>query len=354
VEERTTTTMSAKDAHLYGIPRQKKKASGKEIPSSTTLAFTSQLSSLIASSNTSGKDTSGRTGAGRSRPKKEDIFSTHNKNSKKRALKDLEDEEADFSQKHSTNSDKLDEVTWHRAKRKMEEKARLYAAMKRGDVEDMDEKYAVDFDKKWAEKQEAGKGDDTSSGEDDSDSGVEDVVEYTDEFGRTRKGTRAEAAREERRKRTMAADEPDRFTARPSMPTNIIYGDTVQAAAFNPDETISEQMAELAKKRDKSATPPPDEHFDGKKEIRTKGVGFFQFSADPEERKKQMETLENERKETELRRTEASRRKDERKKEIEERRKAILQKRGKAKADRFLNDLLGEMEQKDSEPKEDV
>jgi hypothetical protein len=345
--------MSAKDAHLYGVPRPKKKATGKEISSSSTLAFTSQLSSLISSSSNSTKDTSSRTVSGRSRPKKEDIFSTHNKNSKKRALKDLEDDEADFSQKHSTDGKKLDEATWHRAKRKMEEKSRLYAAMKRGDVEDMDEKYAVDFDKKWAEKQEAGEGDDTSSGEDASESEGEEIVEYIDEFGRNRKGTRAEAAREERRKRGLAADEPDRFTARPAMPTNIIYGDTVQAAAFNPEETIAEQMAELAKKRDKSATPPPDEHFDGKKEIRTKGVGFFQFSADPEERKKQMETLEKERKETEHKRSETLKRKEERKREIEEKKKAVLQKRAKTKADRFLNNLMGEMEEKNPEVKKD-
>ncbi|KAF2432350.1 hypothetical protein EJ08DRAFT_648137 [Tothia fuscella] len=337
--------MSAKDSRLYGIPRAKK-TTGKEIASSATLAFTSQLSSLVASSGKSNKDAPSRTVAGRSRPKKEDIFSTHNKNTKKRALKDLEDDGRDFAQKHSTKGENVDEATWHHAKRKMEEKSRLYAAMKRGDVEDLDEKYAVDFDRKWAEQQEAGKEGDTSSGEDDAESEVEEEVEYIDEFGRTRKGTRADAAREERRKRTLAADEPDRFTARPAMPTNIIYGDTVQAAAFNPDETIAEQMAELAKKRDKEDTPPPDEHFDSKKEIRTKGVGFFQFSADAEERKKQMEDLEKERQETERRRMETLKRKEDRKKEIEERRQAILQKRGKAKADKFLNDLMGEMGEK--------
>jgi len=211
----------------------------------------------------------------------------------------------------------------------------------------VDEKYAVDFDRKWAERQESGKVESESSeGEDDPPSEEEETIEYTDEFGRMRNGTRAEAAREERRKRTVAADEPDRFTARPSMPTNIIYGDTVQSAAFNPDHTISEQMAELAAKRDKEATPPPDEHFDGKKEIRTKGAGFFQFSNDEDERKRQMTALENERQETELKQAESRKRKEDRKRDIEERRKAIQQKRGKAKADRFLDDLMGELEQK--------
>jgi hypothetical protein len=339
----------SKDDKLDGIPRQKK-ATGKEISSSSTLAFTSQLSSLIASSNGPAK-AAARTTTGRSRPKKEDIFSTHNKNSKKRALKDLD--EPDFTQKHSNKGEDVDEATLHRSKRRMEEKARLYAALKRGDIEDVDDKYGVDFDRKWAEQQESGKvDDDTSEGEDDPDSEEEELIEYTDEFGRTRKGTRADVAREERRKRSAAADEPDRFTARPAMPTNIIFGDTVQHSAFNPDHTISEQMAELAAKRDKEATPPPDVHFDGKAEIRTKGAGFFQFSGDAEERKRQMANLEKERMETESRQAESRKRKEDRKKEVEERRKAIQQKRGKTKADRFLNDLMGELGQP-SKKKED-
>ncbi|KAJ9667993.1 hypothetical protein H2201_001798 [Coniosporium apollinis] len=325
--------MTTKDSSLYGIPRPKK-ASGKEISSSTTLAFTSQLSTLIASSTS----TTNRSSTGRARPKKDDIFATHNKGSRKRALKDLDD--VCFEQKHSTSSDALDAATYHRSKRKMEEKARLYAAMKRGDVEDVDEKYAVDFDRKWAEQQGRGEGSDaeTSSGDEDSEAENE-VVEYTDEFGRTRRGTKAEAAREERRKKAAAADEPDRFTARPAAPSNIIYGDTVQAAAFNPDVTIAEQMAALAAKRDKEVTPPPDEHFDGSKEIRTKGTGFYQFSADKEMRAREMEALEKERAETERAREERDRRKEERKREVEEKRKAIKEKRGKVQADRFLDSL---------------
>ncbi|QDS75257.1 hypothetical protein FKW77_000764 [Venturia effusa] len=334
----------SKDDRLYGIPRQKK-ATGKEISSSSTLAFTSQLSSLISSSN-GHMNATARVSARRARPKKEDIFSTHNKNSKKRAAKDQD--ETDFTQKHSTRSEAVDEATLHRSKRRMEEKARLYAALKRGDIEDLDEKYGVDFDRKWAERQEAGKEDsDISDDDDDPDSENGELVDYTDEFGRARKGTRADVAREEARKRMIAAgvNDPDRFTARPAMPTNIIHGDTVQYSAFNPDHTISEQMAALAAKRDKEATPPPDTHFDGKAEIRTKGAGFFQLSGDAEERKRQMANLENERMETEARQAEARRRKDDRKKKVEERRKAIQEKRSKTKADRFLDDLMGEMGQ---------
>lgn len=332
--------MTTKDSSLYGIPRPRK-ASSKEISSSTTLAFTSQLSSLIASSTST--STSRPSSSGRPRPNKEDIFATHNRGARKRALADLED--VSLEQKHSTTSEALDATTYHRSKRKLEEKARLYAAMKRGDVEDADEKYAVDFDRKWAEEQARGEGEtaDTSSGDDDDSEADADteVVEYMDEFGRTRRGTRADAAREERRKKaaTAAAEEPDRFTARPAAPTNIIYGDTVQAAAFNPDATIAEQMAALAAKRDREATPPPEEHFDASREIRTKGTGFYQFSADVETRAREMEALEEERKETEKARAEREKRREERKKEVEDKRRAIKEKRGKLQADRFLDSL---------------
>jgi hypothetical protein len=338
--------MSSKDAHLYGAQRSKK-ASGKEISSSSSLAFSSQLSSLIAG----GKSAKERTTAGKSRPKKEDIFSTHNKNSKKRALKDIDD--LNFEQKHSSNSEAVDDAQWHRAKRKMEEKARLYAAMKRGDVEDLDERYAVDFDRKWAEAQDAGKEESgTSEGEDDPPSENEEIVEYIDEFGRNRRGTKKDAEMEERKKQTQAVNTNDRFTARPNMPTNVIYGDTIQSAAFNPDEMIVDKMADIAAKRDND-TPPPDEHFDSSKDIRTKGVGFMQFSADAEERKKQMDNLEAERRETEARRAEAAKRKEDRRKDVEERRRKILEKRTEKKTDRFLNDLMGELEEKKTE-KEDV
>ena len=88
----------------------------------------------------------------------------------------------------------LDKGVWERSKRKMEEKARLYAAMKRGDVEDADERYAVDFDAKWAEARAAGKEDEDD--EDDYSAGEdEEQVEYVDELGRTRTGTRLDALR---------------------------------------------------------------------------------------------------------------------------------------------------------------
>lgn len=329
--------MSAKDAHLYGT-KPKSRSKAKEISSSNSLAFSSTLSSLIKSSSSAANKPT----AGRARPQKEDIFKTHNKNVKKRALKDLED--SDFTQKHRgrTAEEKgEDEESWRRTKRRMEEKARLYHALKRGDIEDVDDKYGVDFDRKWAEDQ--GKTEPVSGSSSESEDSDEELVEYVDEFGRTRKGTRADAAREERRKRTLAADEPDRFTARPAMPTNIIYGDTVQSNAFNPDETIAQAMAELAAKRDKELTPPPETHFDGRAEARQRGTGFMYFSKDQQEREEQMLSLEKEREATERMRRERKEQIEKRKALVEERKKALDLKRSKGKAEKFLNELGAEL-----------
>ena len=330
--------MSSKDAHLYNQKRPASRTKTKEISSSSTVAFSSSLASLIKASSS---DTA-KPAPGRARPKKEDIFSTHNKNVKKRALKDLED--ASFTQKHRgrTADEKAeDDATWRRTKRRMEEKARLYNALKRGDIEDLDDKYGVDFDTKWAEKQKAGGADGhESESESESEQSEEEMIEYVDEFGRTRKATRAQVAREKRKQQTQAADEPDRFTARPSMPQGgVIYGDTVQTAAFNPDETIAQQMADLAAKRDKELTPPPDVHFDGREEMRQRGTGYFQFSKDEEERREQMANLEKERLETDKAREKRKEQIEERKRFIEEKKRAMKEKRAKGKADRFLDEL---------------
>ncbi|KAF2107883.1 hypothetical protein BDV96DRAFT_505473 [Lophiotrema nucula] len=327
--------MSSKDAHLYG-QRPASRTKAKEISSSSTLAFSSQLSSLIASASSSSNKA---TAPGRSKPKKEDVFATHNKNVKKRALKDLED--TDFTQKHRgrTAQEKAeDDEVWKRTKRRMEEKARLYNALKRGDVEDLDDKYGVDFDTKWAEQQAKGEQEEADSSS-DSDASEEELFEYLDEFGRTRKGTRAQIAREERSRRMQAANEPDRFTARPSAPEGIILGDTIQTHAFNPDETIAQQMADLAAKRDKELTPPPDQHFDGKAEARQRGTGFMHFSKDEEERKLQMANLERERQETEKARAARKKQLEDRAKLIAEKKQKIKEKQAKSRADKFLNDL---------------
>ncbi|KAI9815263.1 MAG: hypothetical protein M1827_002743 [Pycnora praestabilis] len=331
---------------MYGVPRQK--SSAKEISSSTTLAFTSQLSSLLSNSNTS------RASSGRTRPShsKSDIFTAHNRDTSKRAAKDVHEHDSSIASKRQ-NIGSVDDGVLHKSKRKMEEKARLYASMKRGNYvppdgdETKDERGLVDFDKKWAEDEARGQSHDYDNSSNEDDGGSEgEMVVFEDEFGRQRRGTKAEAAREDSRRKVLAADEPDRFSARPSQPANLIYGDTVQAAAFNPDEPIAAQMQDLAEKRDRSATPPEELHYDATAEVRSKGVAFYSFSKDKEGRKKEMEGLERERTETEKGRQEKEARKQERKAEILARRNRIRGKRGEAQAERFLNNLVGEMDEK--------
>ncbi|OCT49068.1 hypothetical protein CLCR_05013 [Cladophialophora carrionii] len=329
------------DSHLYGV-RQSSKTKAKEISSSTSLAFSTNLASLISSSSS----VKAKSGTARPRPSKDksDIFTAHNKNVKKRSAADLEDGQ----QHHQTKADigSVEDAELRRSKRKMEDKVRLYNAMKRGEYigrGDHDDRGLVDFDRKWAETQASGGAHNSDSSDSDGEGAEEDdeTVEYLDEFGRLRKGTKAEAEREERRKRIQAnaAEEEERLAAKPSMPANVIYGDAIQHQAFNPDQVIADRMAELAKKRDKSATPPPDAHYDANTEVRSKGTGFYNFSKDAEERKREMEALEKERLETERIRKEREEKKEQRRKEIGERRRLIAEQRAKAQTDKFLSEL---------------
>lgn len=236
----------------------------------------------------------------------------------------------------------------------MEEKARIYAAMKRGDyvAGDNEPEQLIDFDRKWAENEARGKGNelDTSSddGGDSEDGGEEELVEYQDQYGRMRTGTKADAERMSRKKRNalLGAEELDRLSARPAQPTELIYGDTVQTSAFNPDDITTEKMEEIAAKRDRSMTPPDAKHYEADKEIRSKGVGFFAFSKDEGIREKEMEALERERRETERIRGQREERKEERKREVEKRRKEIAERRAGKKAEAFLerleSDIVGQ------------
>ena len=232
----------------------------------------------------------------------------------------------------------------------MEEKARLYASMKRGDYvpptdgrTNREENALVDFDRKWAEQEERGDAPDHDTSSDDygNDSEEEELVDYEDEFGRQRRSTKAEAARELRRRnaQTHATAELASYAARPSQPDNLIRGDAIQSGAFNPDEPIAAQMETLARKRDRSLTPPEEVHYDASKEIRTKGVGFYQFSKDAEGRKKEMEALGREREETEKLRKEREERKEKKRRQMEERKEMIKSKREEKLADRFLDSL---------------
>lgn len=345
------------DPNLYGqVPPRKKQKQEINLPSS--LAFTSELSSLLASSSSASSKARPRPSKSKSN-ELSDVKIKRRSTTPNDTTKDGKSSSKNKLNLRSPLGTEAEKLEFENARKRMESKARLYAAMQRGDYIGK-EIGLVDFDRKWAEKQDSATtrpdGYESSSG-DNSDSGsdvgntqkktAEKLVEYTDEFGRIRLVTPAQKTRMEAAvaRGQASALELETMSGRPiKAPSNLIFGDAVQAEAFEARDAA--KMEEIARKRDRSPTPPPLTHYDASKEIRTKGVGFFNFSKDEEERKKQMEDLERERERT-LRAREEKKEKEEmrkreiekRKRELEERRKAIGEKRAKKMADSFLEGL---------------
>ncbi|KUI52989.1 hypothetical protein VP1G_00383 [Cytospora mali] len=335
--------MPPQDPNLYGQRAPKRQKKEMALPSS--MAFTAELSSLI-----SNKPTTARPRPSKSKP---DIFAgvKAKRKAERQQERDRDEGKLVLKEAHGTEEEKNQAEA---ARRKMEEKARLYAAMKRGDYVPKEGEAAplVDFDRKWAETRGDGKEALSSDGDDDDDDNDEndeddnidtEMIEYTDEFGRTRRGTRAEIARLERRRRVQqyAAEESERMSARPKAPENVIYGDAIQAEAFHAVD--EKKMEELARKRDRSMTPPEMRHYDANSEIRTKGTGFYQFSKNETKRQEEMAGLEAERQTTERERLKREEEKEERRREVEERRRLIQQRRkeaGEKKAQKMADSFL--------------
>lgn len=357
------------DPNLYGQRAPKRQKKETALPSS--LAFSAELSSLISSSKSSkNKDpssldllvaasSSSSSSAARPRPSKSktDVFAGVRAATKRKSDRSHDDggTKLNIKQVRGTEDEKNELAA---ARHKMEEKARLYASMKRGDYVPREGEAAplVDFDRKWAETHPddappLSSSDDDDDDDDDEDDNIDtEIIEYTDEFGRSRRGTRAEKLRLERRLRAQqySSAELERMSARPKAPQNIIYGDAIQAEAFRAVD--EEAMDALARKRDRSLTPPEMKHYDATHEIRTKGVGFFQFSKDEETRRQEMDNLAAERENTERERNKRDEEKEARRKEVEERRRAIEQRRkevgeqrARKMADSFLDGLAADL-----------
>lgn len=352
--------MASDQSSLYGNPRSKSSKT-QELPSSSTFAFTSQLSSLISQGSNASSH-------GRPRPSKtpkSDIFSKHNKGAQKRAAADLEEDEHHVAkQVHQQSRDigTIDDATLHRSKRRMKEKVRMYEDMKKGmylagDSSDDEEtghdrsrpedylarlrrkekEGLVDFDRKWAnEERKIQEGSEEEEEEDDDNASI---ISYEDDLGRSRRGTRAEAARAARAKEEEEQGRSMQERWRPNRPENLIYGEAVQAEAFNPEANIASQMAHLTARRDRSATPPEQVHYDADGEVRNRGTGFYAFSRDETERQKQMEELKQAREETQRQRERLAARTAERQATIDDRRRQVKELRSKRLAARFLNSL---------------
>ncbi|KAK9371068.1 hypothetical protein V1509DRAFT_651265 [Lipomyces kononenkoae] len=117
--------------------------------------------------------------------------------------------------------------------------------------------------------------------EDDSDEqDGDELVEYTDEFGRSRMVPKYLLAK---------MSDTD---ATSQVPQNLIYGDVIQYNAFRGDEEAMRAILERDDTQDLTV------HYDASQEIRTKGVGFYNFSRDENERNREMDALKNMREET--------------------------------------------------------
>jgi hypothetical protein len=340
------------DPNLYGQRPPKKQK--KEMALSGSLDFTSQLSSLLAEPAIRPSNAPSTTAtAGRTRPSKlktDDLSKTKVKRKDAPTTEPKDTRKLSLKEPVGTEETKAERDF---ARRKMESKARLYAAMQRGDYIGR-EMGLVDFDRKWAEskstKDPAAASSDSESDDNEQGDNIDTTLhEYTDEFGRVRHLTHSQILRLQRS--TASATELDQMSARPKAPTTLIYGDAVQAEAFTARDG-ADTMEALARKRDRSATPPEATHYRADAEIRTKGVGFYKFSKEEGKREEEMKALEEERLRTEGLRREREEKAEKRKREIEERRKEILERRSRKMADSFLEglgrDLVGGTESKEA------
>lgn len=328
------------DSSLYGKPRAKKQKTTESL-STSNLSFSTTLSSLIKQGT---GESSSDLSHGRARPSKTpkpDIFAKPNKGAQQRIASDLSDDSSTQIHKNSLTIGGVDAATLRKSKLKMEEKARMYNELKRGshitgessDEEDpsgpedylarlrrKEKEGLVDFDRKWADEEEKREKEHGSS-EEEADDDNASIISYEDEFGRSRRGTRAEAARANRTKMEESNDRHTRERWQPARPDNLIHGVTVQTEAFNPEANIAAKMAHIATRRDRSPTPE-EKHYNADSEVRNRGVAFFNFSQDETERKKQMKGLTKARAETEQARRELAHKQEEKQKERDEYRQA--------------------------------
>ena len=179
------------------------------------------------------------TGAGKKKRTKLDLLLTKPK--KRKRDETIEDE---AGQKHSTHSGALTEAEKDHMERCMEKKAKLYDDLKKGKVTDKDGRYHIDWDRKHAEAIERGENLTESDEEDDGPKDIKTI----DEFGRT-----VWMSKKQHEKKIKLDEEQEKFweehSVIPVQPAKLIYGDTIQTAAFTADDA-SAKWDEVRKRND--------------------------------------------------------------------------------------------------------
>ncbi|KIL64469.1 hypothetical protein M378DRAFT_11472 [Amanita muscaria Koide BX008] len=262
--------------------------------------------------------------------KKPSVWARQNKGVGSRAARDIELEA-------------VDRPTLESARAVLERKAKIYDKLKKGKTGGLSEnQYSsllVDFDSKPLDAYESDSDDvDESLTVPKPPTHEEDpIVEYEDEFGRIRTARRSEVPR------NLLPPEPDEDE------DIVIRNPVNHFPVYTPSE---DRIAEIEKTFAEDNNPL-NIHFNATKENRAMGAGFYQFSADEETRRAQMEEFKATRDETTISRQEAgavdlkpgevegmrsgevakSRAMEKRKREIEERRALIEAKRKKVKVE---------------------
>ncbi|KLT46559.1 hypothetical protein CC85DRAFT_306233 [Cutaneotrichosporon oleaginosum] len=201
----------------------------------------------------------------------------------------------------------------------LEAKARKYDALKRGDLSGFTERELaeanIDFTRNDEWSDHSSDVDESAMeprrwGQDEVDT-FDDMeqVEYVDELGRTRFGTRREAKEAERERqrssRGQASQQEDRgegASYTEVQQSTIIHGDQNYFPVYEPDPEA------LKKKYMEAEAAARAHHYDSTKEVRVRGAGAYQFSLDEEKRAEQMASLDAERLVTERAQREATKR----------------------------------------------
>ncbi|KAG8917896.1 hypothetical protein FRC00_013082 [Tulasnella sp. 408] len=273
--------------------------------------------------------------------KKPSVWAQKNKGVADRARRDMEVELEEVSRS-----------TVESARAALEKKSKIYEKLKKGMTGGLnDNQYdslLVDFDRKAEEGRgfEAHSSDEDESltvprpQQDDDDDENDPMVEYEDEFGRTRRVRRSEAPR--------GVDIRREEEEEPEVDPYVIYNPVGHFPTYEPTQEKQEAIAAAFAE----ARKDPLQHYDATKEYRARGAGFYQFATgDEEARQKQMEELKKARLETMEKREEmgaddglgadegkdgvgekkpiVNRAVEKRKRELEERRKLIEAKRRK-------------------------
>jgi Domain of unknown function (DUF4078) len=158
----------------------------------------------------------------------------------------------------------------------LQRKAKIYEEMRkrrRYNDSDDDENQLIDFDSRPFTDSD-GEGDD----DEDKSDGDDPWVDYEDEFGRSRTVRQSQLPRA----RPPRSPSPQ-LTSEPAYPVFT--------------------TADYEARKREGSEERDTQRYDAQREIRTKGVGFYTFSKDEEERKAQMEELKRLREQTETART---------------------------------------------------